>query len=540
MRRTRLSLILLVLTMGPGADGALVPGPKETLAERVTELRLLARSDPERVIDEAPTLLSELAGSTDPALAVDLRYALGFAFLRVEQYDAAATHLESARGAAENLDSCPTLAPILVALGNIDMRRGRFAEAADAWTAAGTAAERSGDHVTLSRSILNLAAIDQRRGDFQGAIARVGQALRIAQELSDTETLIRIHNNLGTLHNELGQHEDALESLQESRRLHRSLHDGADDHRILSNMAVAVGGLGRREEAHALLRAAIGLLREAGRERELASTTLNLAIALLTQEETRPDGLRMATDALEIFERLGLPLETAHTLSNLAQARFDMGEPDRAMDDLERSLGLARAIGANVILVKLLELRSTIHESRQELDAALSDLREATTLGRDLRSPDHGRALADLGASDRRSRNEARIANLEAAQRAQKARQSRRTVAIRVLGGLGLLVIGALAWRATTRRRQLLRLEHAYDQILAVARGLSPSDRDFEHALRAAEKAPGVVPICSWCRSIRDREGAWFPLEEYLSERSELRVTHGICPHCADEMESEG
>ncbi len=42
----------------------------------------------------------------------------------------------------------------------------------------------------------------------------------------------------------------------------------------------------------------------------------------------------------------------------------------------------------------------------------------------------------------------------------------------------------------------------------------------------------GLVPICPRCKRMKDYEGAWHSAESYLSDRTEARFTHGICPRC--------
>jgi PAS domain S-box-containing protein len=43
----------------------------------------------------------------------------------------------------------------------------------------------------------------------------------------------------------------------------------------------------------------------------------------------------------------------------------------------------------------------------------------------------------------------------------------------------------------------------------------------------------GLLPICSYCKKIRDKTGRWNQIEEYISANSEAAFTHGICPECA-------
>ena len=44
----------------------------------------------------------------------------------------------------------------------------------------------------------------------------------------------------------------------------------------------------------------------------------------------------------------------------------------------------------------------------------------------------------------------------------------------------------------------------------------------------------GYVPICSYCKRIRDNN-EWMTLEEYVTRHSEAMLSHGICPQCKEE-----
>ncbi len=45
----------------------------------------------------------------------------------------------------------------------------------------------------------------------------------------------------------------------------------------------------------------------------------------------------------------------------------------------------------------------------------------------------------------------------------------------------------------------------------------------------------GLLPICSFCKRIRNQDNNWEPLEKYIAEYSEAEFTHGFCPECAKE-----
>jgi hypothetical protein len=42
----------------------------------------------------------------------------------------------------------------------------------------------------------------------------------------------------------------------------------------------------------------------------------------------------------------------------------------------------------------------------------------------------------------------------------------------------------------------------------------------------------GMLPICGFCKRIRDESGGWLQLERYIAERSEAEFTHTFCPDC--------
>lgn len=42
----------------------------------------------------------------------------------------------------------------------------------------------------------------------------------------------------------------------------------------------------------------------------------------------------------------------------------------------------------------------------------------------------------------------------------------------------------------------------------------------------------GLLPICSYCKRIRDDKKEWQPVEQYINDRSEASFSHGVCPEC--------
>jgi DNA-binding NtrC family response regulator len=60
--------------------------------------------------------------------------------------------------------------------------------------------------------------------------------------------------------------------------------------------------------------------------------------------------------------------------------------------------------------------------------------------------------------------------------------------------------------------------------------------QELREALARVKTLSGLIPICSSCKKIRDDKGYWNQLEIYLQEHSAAKLTHGICPGCAEKL----
>ena len=56
--------------------------------------------------------------------------------------------------------------------------------------------------------------------------------------------------------------------------------------------------------------------------------------------------------------------------------------------------------------------------------------------------------------------------------------------------------------------------------------------RELEAALVREQQLEGLLPICSYCKSIRDDQNYWHRVEAYFREKSGAQFSHSICPDC--------
>ena len=77
-----------------------------------------------------------------------------------------------------------------------------------------------------------------------------------------------------------------------------------------------------------------------------------------------------------------------------------------------------------------------------------------------------------------------------------------------------------------TERKQI---ENERDQLI----------KDLQRSLAEVKTLSGMLPICSFCKKIRDDKGYWNQIEAYIHEHSDATFSHGICPDCTQKLYPE-
>jgi len=82
-------------------------------------------------------------------------------------------------------------------------------------------------------------------------------------------------------------------------------------------------------------------------------------------------------------------------------------------------------------------------------------------------------------------------------------------------------------------------LEQEIDERKQIAMERETLIIELQDALTQIKTLKGLLPICASCKKIRDKEGCWLILEEYIQDHSEAQFSHGICPECAKQLYPE-
>ncbi len=80
--------------------------------------------------------------------------------------------------------------------------------------------------------------------------------------------------------------------------------------------------------------------------------------------------------------------------------------------------------------------------------------------------------------------------------------------------------------------RELLARVQAMARIIKAERERDRLIVELQQAMATIKTLSGLLPICSFCKKIRDDDGYWTQLEDYLHQHSDAEFSHGICQDC--------
>jgi hypothetical protein len=102
-----------------------------------------------------------------------------------------------------------------------------------------------------------------------------------------------------------------------------------------------------------------------------------------------------------------------------------------------------------------------------------------------------------------------------------------------------ILILIPMVFTDTAMLLAVAALRRAEARQKAVEEMLRSKNSELETALAEVKELRGMLPICAWCKCVRDIDGLWNKLEAYLAKHSHATFTHGICPQCIAKLADE-
>ena len=77
------------------------------------------------------------------------------------------------------------------------------------------------------------------------------------------------------------------------------------------------------------------------------------------------------------------------------------------------------------------------------------------------------------------------------------------------------------------------------DNLDGIIAGLNLLAEEIADSVFEIKQLSGLLPICAWCKKLRDDAGYWKSVEQYIGERTKAEFTHGMCPECYNKFLAE-
>jgi DNA-binding response OmpR family regulator len=98
--------------------------------------------------------------------------------------------------------------------------------------------------------------------------------------------------------------------------------------------------------------------------------------------------------------------------------------------------------------------------------------------------------------------------------------------------GIEIFFAGHKHFLTSTRIQILDLLFSTYEAVLQKNFELERINQELKQSIETIKTLSGLIPICSNCKKIRNDDGYWQQLEEFIKEHSDAEFTHGLCPEC--------
>lgn len=312
------------------------------------------------------------------------------------------------------------------------------------------------------------------------------KALSLFEELDDRNGLAGTYTNIGILYFDIENYDKALEYFN---KVFEVLGDVHDDQKSILHISNALNNIGAIHEVLGNFTEALKCHRESLRIREeqddrkgISQSIINIGISL--------EGLGKHQEALDnFFKSLEITREIenhkteAEALQNIGSSYVSLNNLEEALSYFKQCRDIAEEIDAKCLLCDSLDKISSTYEKMSESGKALDCFKRFRSLEKEIFSEDSKQKIMEFEITHN--------------------------------------VISKMKEAEITRQKN---------------KELAEANRELRKALDDVKTLSMLLPICAYCKKIRDDDGYWKQLESYFSEHSEIHFSHGLCPDCLKKL----
>ena len=395
-------------------------------------------------------------------------------------------------------------------------------------------AERLGNKDRMAKADGTLGSTYTFMGLYSKALEHHLESLRIREELHlETAALVSL-NSIGTLYHHIGQYDRAIDYYQQ---MLRRMTQRPDTSRMVLlaqlNTAFAHYKRGRLREALAIDEGAVVRARRANNG-TVAYAYFNLGI-VHSDLRRYPEALKYLRLSLAEYQAQDQKHGRVQVLNALGRMYSESGALAAALPPLRESAVLSRQIYARDELKVSYELTAAVYERLGNVAEALRYYKLYTAAKDSIYNTQESDRLADVSMKFVTLQKDNEIESLKRERMISALELERKTLFQYIL----VVILASLAAIIATLHRSRKKLRLGQAQLEANNIELARLNDELNVRLHEIKTLSGLLPICAWCKNIRDDQGYWQQLEGYIGQRTAAQFSHGICPSCMEKQYPE-
>jgi len=394
------------------------------------------------------------------------------------------------------------------------------------------------------------AYVAKRGGDLESR-RTLGNAYRICGSIQVTfgavEDAIRLYRRAQTLYSEVGDQRGQGWVLDQMSALYLQMK-GFDEAERSSLQAISQAQALRDEALEAMFRMSLSniygarndanrqlselkkgaQLAERAKDNSLTLTILINTADVYLQKKDYQASLNYTEEAMRLAKQANDSSAEGTCQANRGIALNRLGKSAEGIQAIKQALEHFKAVQSRPQVVEIAGLLAEEYAFAGDYRKAYETQVIFKTLSDELLKEQDHKLIAEASAGFESDKKQIQI---DALQRDKRHQSWLRLLWI-TIGGLGFTTaaITITGWKKLKRRS--IELRAANEQNLGLI-------EELKTTLSEIKTLEGLIPICSYCRKIRDDEGYWSQIEQHIQRHSKAKFSHGICPECAKEVRKQ-
>ncbi len=443
----------------------------------------------------------------------DAFYNLGYLYYRWGEQSQAQKYLRKSLKISQQIQDSAGIGRAYNRLGNSVWFQNKQVRAKQYYEKALGIQQNLNNHREIGRTLNNLANVARQWGNYQNSISLYLQAREHYQKADFTEGLAWLNFSLTLLYKKLEDYDSALKSINKALGIYKKL---VKENKDSSGIMICYGQLGdiyniidqpkKGLEYHLK---ALELRKRSGVKAAIADGFAGVGQTYYYLEKY--DKARQYFKRSQQYKKEAEIKKGQDTnLKFLAYIASQENNYKKALSLLQIALKIARNANQNISERDILKQMSAVYKKQERHKKAWKSYQKYVQLRRDLLGKEVSKKVASIQLQNRLDEQSRVNERLNRQNKIKELELARLRIRFYLLIVLIVFIISGIIFTI-----------HIYQKRLQI------------------KTLQELIPICPKCKKVRNDEGYYEHVEQYVSEHSDARFSHGICPDCMEELYPE-